>query len=140
MTLEQALALAAGQRSGVLVTLRRNGWPQTSNVVHALRQGRVLVSVTDGRAKTRNLRRDPRATLHVSTPDTSAWAALEGTVELSPVTTSPGDATGQALLELYAAIAGQQHPDPDEFFAAMVQERRLLLTLTPTHGYGGGAG
>lgn len=70
----------------------------------------------------------------------SAWAALEATAELSPVTTRPGDATGQALAELYTAIAGTEHPDWDEYFRAMVNERRLLLTLTVSHGYGGGAG
>lgn len=140
MTLEEAVALVAGQRLGVLVTLRRNGRPQTSNVVYVLRDQQVLVSLTEGRVKTRNLQRDPRATLHVSTPDMSAWAALEATAELSPVTTRPGDATGQALAELYTAIAGTEHPDWDEYFRAMVNERRLLLTLTVSHGYGGGAG
>lgn len=140
MTLEEALALAAGQRLGVLVTLRRNGRPQTSNVVYAVRDQQVLVSLTDSRAKTRDLQRDPRATLHASTPDMSAWAALEGTAELSPVTTTPGDATGRALATPYTIIAGDEHPNWDEFYAAMVDERRLLLTLSITHGYGGGAG
>ena len=57
---------------GVLVTLRRDGRPQTSNVVYAVRGSQVLVSVTEDRAKTRNLRRAPRADLHVSTSDGSA--------------------------------------------------------------------
>ena len=105
-----------------------------------MRDRRVLVSLTEGRAKTRNLQRDTRATLHVSTPDMSAWAALEASAELSPVTTTPGDATGGALAELYTAIAGSEHPDWDEYFQAMVEERRLLLTLTVSHGYGGRAG
>ena len=140
MTLDEALVLVAAQRLGVLVTLRRNGRPQTSNVVYAVRGQQVLVSLTEGRAKTRNLQRDPRATLHVSTPDMSAWAALEATAELSPLTTAPGDATGRALAELYTAIAGREHPDWADYFRAMVEERRLLLTLTVSHGYGGGAG
>ena len=140
MELDEALALAAGQRTGVLVTLRANGRPQTSNVVYAVRDATIRVSVTQDRAKTRNLRRDPRATLHVSTPDLSAWAALEGTAELSPVTTAPGDETGRALAELYVEIAGGEHPDWDEYHRAMVDERRLLLTIAVTHGYGGGAG
>lgn len=140
MTLEEVLALAAGQRLGVLVTLRRNGRPQTSNVVYAVRDQQVLVSLTESRAKTRNLQRDPRATLHVSTQDMSSWAALEGVAELSPVTKNPGDETGQALATLYTAIAGDEHPDWDEFYSAMVDERRLLLTLSVLHGYGGGAG
>jgi PPOX class probable F420-dependent enzyme len=140
VTVEEALALVAGQRLGVLVTLRRSGRPQTSNVVYAVRGDQVLVSLTEDRAKTRNLQRDPRATLHVSTPDGSAWAAVEATAELSPVTTTPGDSTGQALAELYTAIAGSEHPDWDDYYRAMVDERRLLLTLTVTHGYGGKAG
>ena len=140
MRLDEALALVAGQRLGVLVTLRENGRPQTSNVLYAVRDGKVRVSLTQDRAKTRNLRRDPRATLHVSTPDMSAWAALEGTAELSPVTTTPGDETGQALAELYVEISGSEHPDWDDYHRAMVKERRLLLTISVTHGYGGGAG
>ena len=140
MTVREALALVAGQRLGVLVTLRRNGRPQTSNVVYAVRDGRVRVSLTEDRAKTRNLRRDPRATLHVSTSDGSAWAALEGDATLSPVSTAPGDETGRALADLYVAVAGREHPDWDEYFRAMVDERRLLLTIDVTHGYGGGAG
>jgi PPOX class probable F420-dependent enzyme len=140
MTPDEALALVASHRLGVLVTLRGNGRPQTSNVVYAVRDRQILISLTEDRAKTRNLRRDPRATLHVSTADMSAWAAVEATAELSPVTREPGDATGRALAELYRDIAGQEHPDWEEYSRAMVGERRLLLTLTVTHGYGGRAG
>ena len=140
MTLDEALELVARHRLGVLVTLRRDGRPQTSNVVYALDGRQVRVSLTEGRAKTRNLRRDPRGALHVSTPDGSAWAAVEGDAHLSPVTTTPGDDTGRALADLYVAISGSEHPDWDEFHRAMVEERRLLLTLSVTHGYGGGAG
>ncbi len=140
MTVEEALALVAGQRLGVLVTLRRDGRPQTSNIVYAVRGQQILVSVTEDRTKTRNLRRDPRAALHVSTSDGSAWAAVEGTAELSPVTAVPGDETGQALRRLYVEIAGTEHPDWDEYDRAMVDERRLVITIPVTHGYGGGAG
>lgn len=140
MTLEDALAFVASQRVGALVTLRRNGRPQTSNVVYAVRGDQIRVSLTEDRAKTKNLRRDPRATLHVSTPDLSAWAAVEGDAELSPVTATPGDQTGRALAQLYVDIAGADHPDWDDYYRAMVEERRLLVTLSITHGYGGGAG
>lgn len=135
-----ALALAARQRLGILVTLHSDGRPQTSNVVYAVDGDRMRVSLTDGRVKTRNVRSDPRALMHVSTPDGSSWAALEGSVELSAVTTQPGDDAGRALRELYTAIAGQDHPDWDDYDRAMVEERRLVLTLTVSHGYGGGAG
>lgn len=140
MTLQEALELVAAQRLGVLVTLRRDGRPQTSNVVYAVTGQQIRVSVTKDRAKTRNLQRDPRAALHVSTPDGSAWAAVEGEAALSPVTTTPGDATGLALAELYVAISGSEHPDWDDYHRAMVDERRLVVTIAVTHGYGGGAG
>ena len=140
MTPEQALALVAAHRVGVLVTLRRDGRAQTSNVAYAVSGNEVRVSLTEDRAKTRNLRRDPRVGLHVSTPDLSSWAAVEGTADLSPVSTTPGDDTGQGLAELYRSIGGEEHPDWDEFFAAMVEERRVLLRFEVTHGYGGGAG
>jgi PPOX class probable F420-dependent enzyme len=140
VTPEEALALVSVQRLGVLVTLRASGRPQTSNVVYAVRGQQIRVSLTEDRAKTRNLRRDPRATLHVSTPDLSAWAALDAAATLSPVTMTAGDETGRALAELYVDIAGTEHPDWDEFHRAMVEERRLLLTLSVVHGYGGGAG
>jgi PPOX class probable F420-dependent enzyme len=140
MTPDEALALVAAHRLGVLVTLRGNGRPQTSNVVYAVRDRQILISLTEDRVKTRNLQRDPRASLHVSTGDMSAWAALETTAELSPVSREAGDATGRALAELYRDIAGQEHPDWDDYYRAMVSERRLLLTLSVTHGCGGGAG
>lgn len=140
MTPDEALEFVTGHRLGVLVTVRGNGRPQTSNVVYAVRGKFIDVSLTDGRAKTRNLRRDPRATLHVSSPDLSAWAAVEGDAELSAVTATPGDQTGELLADLYRAISGQEHPNWPEFHRAMVDEQRLLLTIFVTHGYGGGAG
>jgi hypothetical protein len=52
------------------------------------------------------------------------------------VTTEPGDDAGQALLRLYERISGGPHPDPDEFYTAMVQDHRLVLSLTPV-GFAG---
>ena len=87
------------------------------------------ISVTDRRAKTRNLRRDPRANYHVTRPDLWAYAVGEA------VATDPHDATVEALIAYYRAISGE-HPDWDEYRAAMVAERRLLLTLRFDHIYG----
>lgn len=140
MELQDALTLVEARKLGVLITLRRDGRPQSSNVVYAVSGRQIRISVTEDRAKTRNLRRDPRAALHVSTADGSAWAAVEGLAELSPVSTTPGDETGRALAQLYVAIAGSEHPDWDDYHRAMVAERRLMLTIDITHGYGGRAG
>jgi PPOX class probable F420-dependent enzyme len=129
-------ALVADHSKGVLVTLKRDGRPQLSNIVYGLEDGVVRISVTADRAKTRNLERDPRASLHVTTPDFWRWAVAEGTAELSPVTTEPGDDVGRELLALHDAVQSKPHPDPDEFFAVMVQERRRAVRLRVERLYG----
>lgn len=120
----------------VLITIRSDGTPQSSNVAFTRDGGVARVSVTDDRAKTRNLRRDPRCVLHVLGETFWEYASFPAVAELSAVTTSPGDEVGRELLEVYEAITGSAHPDPDEFFAAMVAERRLVLHLALSKGTG----
>ena len=122
---------------GVLATIRSNGRPQLSNVNYAYDDAApaLQVSVTDDRAKTRNLRRDPRASFHVTTSDGWAYAVAEGIAELSPVAQSPDDPATDALVELYRSIAGE-HPDWDDYRAAMVRDRRLVLRLPVERVYG----
>jgi PPOX class probable F420-dependent enzyme len=81
------LPLFAEFRRGVLTTLKRDGRPQQSVVAHAFdpAEATLRISVTDGRAKTRNLRRDPRASYLVARPDLRAYVVGDGTAELSPV-------------------------------------------------------
>jgi PPOX class probable F420-dependent enzyme len=135
------LDLFARLPGGSLITLKRDGRPQASVVGHAWDPASrsIRVSLTEDRAKTRNLRRDPRASYQVVTPDRRAWAVGEGTAELTPPAADPHDATVEALIALYRTIAGE-HPDWDEYRAAMVADRRLVLTLAFDHVYGGGAG
>ncbi len=57
-------------------------------------------------------------------------------VELSPVTTTPGDEVGRELAEIYEKAAGKPHPDWDEYFEAMVKEKRLVLRLRATSAAG----
>lgn len=136
LTSDQARAFVAERHWGVLATLRSSdGRPQLSNVAYASYDGRVHVSVTADRAKTANARRDPRVSLHVTSDDFWTYVVVEGDAELTPVTTEPGDATAQALLTTYEVVSGEPHPDPDEFFAAMVAERRLELSFAPDRVY-----
>lgn len=129
-------SLIADHRRGVLVTLKRDGRPQLSNIAYGFDGEVVRISVTADRAKTKNLTRDPRGSLHVTTADFWRWAVAEGTAELSSITTEPGDPTGQELLELHDAVQQKPHPDPDEFFAAMVKDRRQVVRLRVEHLYG----
>ena len=139
MSDDQALLdlLAVPGRKGVLTTLKRDGRPQMSVVGHAFDAGaRVLrVSVTDSRAKTRNLRRDPRASYLVSGESVWQYVVAEADAELSAVTTDPHDATADDLVDLYRTLAGE-HPDWEEYRAAMVAEGRLVLRLHVTRVYG----
>ncbi len=135
MELDAALAFAAPHRNGVLSTAKRDGRPQLSNINFGLRDGAFLISITADRAKYKNLRRNPAASLHVTQGDFWAYAVFEGDAELSPVAADPGDATAEALIDLYRLVAGE-HPDWDDYRRAMVADRRCIVTLRPTHAYG----
>lgn len=129
--------LIANGHLGTLATIKRDGRPQLSNVSYHYDRdaGTILVSVTDGRAKTKNLRRDPRASFHVTGKDGWTYAVAEGTAELSAVTREPGDAASEELVEVYRRIAGE-HPDWQEYREAMAAEQRLALRLRVERVYG----
>jgi PPOX class probable F420-dependent enzyme len=136
MELSEALDFMRERHHGVLTTNKRDGRPQLSNVTYVVGDDvRIRISVTDSRAKTRNLRRDPRASLHVARSDFWAYAVAECHVELMPVAADPDDATVAALVEYYRSVMGE-HGDWDEYRRAMVADGRLLLVLTPVHAYG----
>ena len=136
MDLTEALVFARNRKEGVLATIRANGRPQLSNIMFVPTDGDTLIiSVTDDRAKTANLRRDPRASLYVAGDTFWQYVVIEATAELSPVATDPHDATVDALVVYYRAGQGE-HPDWEDFRAAMVSDRRLVLTLRPERAYG----
>jgi PPOX class probable F420-dependent enzyme len=135
MDLVAALAWAAERRNGVLITIRSDGRPQSSDIVYLVDDGTFVISITDDRAKTRNLRRDPRAVLHVTDAAVWSYVAFDGTVELSPVTTEPDDATNDRLVAYYRSLSGE-HPDWDDYRRAMIDQRRLLARLTPSSAVG----
>jgi PPOX class probable F420-dependent enzyme len=130
-------ALLAESRLGVLATIRADGRPQLSPVTpfYDRAAGRIYVSMTEGRAKTANLRRDPRAALEVTSPDGWAWATADGTVELTGPGTDPDGPEVQALVDYYRAAAGE-HPDWAEYRSVMVSDRRVLMALTVQDVYG----
>jgi uncharacterized protein len=134
---DKLLALICGNSLGVLATIKRDGRPQLSNVSYFFdsRAQAFSVSITEPRAKTRNLRRDPRASIHVASDDGWAYAVAEGDAQLTPPAADPHDDTVEALIALYRNIAGE-HPDWDDYRRAMVDDRRVVLTLPITHLYG----
>jgi PPOX class probable F420-dependent enzyme len=136
MEISDALDFMRERHHGVLTTIKRDGRPQLSNVTYVVGDdGTIRVSITDSRAKTKNLRRDPRASLHVAQSDFWAYAVVECDAELMPVAADPNDATVEALVEYYRSVMGE-HGDWDEYRRAMVADGRLLVLLTPVHAYG----
>jgi PPOX class probable F420-dependent enzyme len=139
MTMDPDLvALAAARNIGALATIKRDGRPQLSTVAFTFDPAAATarISVIDGRAKVHNLRRDPRASLHVASADGWSYAVLEGTVELSPVAVAPDDDIVEELVAVFRAIRGEEHPDWDEFRAAMVADYRLVARLRVERAYG----
>ncbi|HYN31566.1 MAG TPA: PPOX class F420-dependent oxidoreductase [Ilumatobacteraceae bacterium] len=136
MHIDEALEFIRDKRNGILIALKSDGRPQSSNIAYAVGADNVIrISVTDGRAKTANLRRDPRASLHVNRDDFWAYVVIEADVTLMPVARSPHDDTVDQLVEYYRMIVGE-HDDWEEYRQAMVDDGRLLLELHPTHAYG----
>jgi PPOX class probable F420-dependent enzyme len=136
LELDQALGFVREHRHGVLATLRGDGTPQLSNILYLVGDDdAVRISVTNSRAKTGNLRRDPRASLHVTREDFYAYVVLDGTVALTPVAADPHDATVDQLVDMYRSVRGE-HPDWDEFRDVMVSEGRIIATLSVRHAYG----
>ena len=130
-------ALLAESRLGVLATVKRDGLPQLSPVqpFYDDTAGTLQVSMTEDRAKAKNLRRDPRAAVEVTAPDGRSWATAEGPVTLTGPGTDPDGPEVEALVAYYRAAAGE-HPDWDDYRATMVADRRVLMTMTVERVYG----
>jgi PPOX class probable F420-dependent enzyme len=129
--------LVAAANGGTLATIKRDGRPQLSDVNYtADRATRVIrISTRAPLAKVHNLRRDPRASLHVPAPGRAGYAVAEATASLSAVATDEHDATVSELVEVYRLVQGE-HPDWADYRRAMVADQRLVLTLTVERVYG----
>jgi PPOX class probable F420-dependent enzyme len=137
LALDDAFEFVGDHSHAVLVTMKKDGRPQLSNIFYV--PGRipstVRISVTEGRAKTKNLRRDPRSSLHVTREDCFAYVVLEGDVALSPVAAQVDDPVVDELVDMYRLGQGD-HPDWDEFRRVMVQDQRVVATFSATRAYG----
>lgn len=136
MELSDAAPFLASNFRGVLMTLRPDGRPQASNIVYAYADGMVRISVPSNTVKARNIARDGRVSLHVTSGDFGRFVVADGEARLSPASSMSGDETGQELLEIYEIIRKEPHPDRQEFFDVMARDRRLVIRLRIDHVYG----
>lgn len=109
-----------------MVTFHADGRPQTSPVLCALDdEGRVVVSTRETAAKTRNLRRDPRVTFCVFTDAFfGEWIQVDGRAEVVSL-----PAAMEPLIAYYRQVSGE-HPDWDDYRAAMERDRRVIVRAT----------
>ena len=125
---EQMLEFVRPRHHFVLLTYRRDGTVQSSPVTGGVdAEGRLVVSSYPDRAKTANLRRDPRAGVLVLSDDFGgAWLQVDGEGEVLDM---PEALDG--LVEYFRSISGE-HPDWDEYREAMRRQDKVLLRVTPT--------
>jgi PPOX class probable F420-dependent enzyme len=128
MDIEQAREIIRTQHRAVLATTRADGAPAMTPVTVGVDDaGRVVISSRQTAYKVKHLRRDPRAWVCVL-PDSffGQWIQVEGRAEILEL-----PAAMEPLVEYYRGVAGE-HPDWDDYRAAMVRERRVLIRIDIT--------
>ena len=128
MNLEDAREFMRANHRAVLATSRSDGRPQLSPVTVAVDgAGRVLISTRETAIKTKNLARDPRVSLCVM-PDAffGTWVQAEGTAEIIRLPEAM-----DLLVDYYRRVSGE-HPDWDDYRAAMRRDRRVIVAITLT--------
>ncbi|PZS23374.1 MAG: PPOX class F420-dependent oxidoreductase [Pseudonocardiales bacterium] len=128
MDLDEARAVVAGQHHAVFTTLRSDGTPQMSPVAATVDgAGRVVVSTRKTAFKVRNLRRDPRAWLCVLADGFyGRWVQVGGSVRIVELPEAM-----EGLVDYYRRVSGE-HPDWDDYRAAMERDQRVLLQVELT--------
>ncbi|HTW17262.1 MAG TPA: PPOX class F420-dependent oxidoreductase [Nocardioides sp.] len=126
---DQLLEFVRPRHRMLLVTTKQDGSPQVSPVTGGVdADGRIVVSTYPDRAKVTNLRRRPAATVLVLSDEwDDAWVQIDGTAE---VVDMPDQAAEDGLVEYFRCISGE-HPDWDEYRAAMRRQGKTLLRVTP---------
>jgi PPOX class probable F420-dependent enzyme len=127
MDIAAAIRFAGENHHAVLATRRKDGSPQMSPVAVGVDgEGRIIISSRETAIKVKNLRRDPAASLCLlNDAFYGAWAQVEGPAEI----VSLPDAM-DGLVEYYRNISGE-HPDWDDYRAAMQRDQRCLIRITP---------
>ena len=126
MDLDAARDFLRTHHRSILATVRADGRPQMSPVVHAVDdEGRLLISSREPAFKVRNLRRDPAASLvAISDGFFGQWVQVDGRADI----VSLPDAM-ELLVGYYRQVSGE-HPDWDDYRRAMVTDRRCIIRVT----------
>jgi PPOX class probable F420-dependent enzyme len=125
MDFEEARRYLRENKRSILATTRRDGRPQMSPITHGVDDdGRVLISTREPAYKVRNLRRDPRASLcAIPNGFFGGFVQIDGTASIVSLPEAM-----ELLVDLYRRVAGE-HPDWDEYRAAMERDRRCVIRI-----------
>jgi len=125
MDVEQAREFVRKNHRAVLATFRRDGSAQLSPVTADVDQdGMVVISSRETAMKTKNLRRDPRATLCVMNDEFyGPWVLVDGRAAVVSLPEAM-----QGLVDYYRRVAGE-HPDWEDYRAAMERDQRVLIRI-----------
>jgi PPOX class probable F420-dependent enzyme len=128
MQLERAREFMRVNHRAVLATRRSDGLPQLSPVTVGVgADGRVLISTRETAMKTKNLARDPSASLCVLNEGFfGEWVQAEGTAEIIHLPEAM-----DLLVDYYRRVSGE-HPDWDDYRNAMRRDRRVIVAITLT--------
>jgi PPOX class probable F420-dependent enzyme len=128
VTRDELLDFIRARHNGIVITTRADGRPQASPVSCGVDpEGRIVIATYPQRAKTRNARRDPShvSVLFLSDDFGGPWVQVDGTAEVLDIPEAV-----EPLVEYFRSISGE-HPDWDEYRAAMVKQGKSLLRVTP---------
>ena len=125
MDLEEARAFIASNHRAVLATTRKGGRPQLSPVTVGVdAEGHVVISSREPAYKVRNVRRDPTVSLCAVSDDFfGQWVQVDGTAQIVSLPEAM-----EPLIEYYRRIRGE-HPDWDDYRAAMERDRRVIIRI-----------
>ena len=128
MDIGKALDFCRSNHWSVLIARKHNGDPQPSPVNHGVDdEGRIVISSREPAYKVRNIRRDSRVSLCAFTNRFyGEWVTIEGTAEIISLPEAM-----EPLVDLFRQIQGE-HPDWDDYRAAMIRDKRLIIAITPT--------
>lgn len=136
MDLEKAISWSSNTHHGVLITLRKDGRPQSSDIAYAVIGGKFCISATETRAKTKNLLRDNRAVMHITSPETWSYISFDGVAEITQTAQQLEDPVCKELATVFTAVQKKEHPDWNEFNRAMINDKRLVIRFVPNSAVG----
>ena len=133
MELTDAVEFVRHNDRTVLATRRKNGRPQLSAVNAGVVEGSVCISSRAPLAKVRNIRRDPVVSVLILTEQFyGRWVQIDGAAEI----VDQPEAL-DLLVDVYRSIRGE-HPDWDDYRAAMIRDERVVIRITPERAVRGG--